>query len=92
MPDDPEMKPAQSPTRTREEGKIIGSMLVRGLPGRGEGRQEYEEVHRAAQEQAEESVAKARVPKALEGMVKRYFDSIAPESLPDEAPAQADED
>ena len=42
---------------------------------------EYEEIHRAAAESASDSLSRNRVPKALEGMVKKYFDDISPEKL-----------
>ena len=79
--DDVDFKKTQAKSKFHRQGKIIGTMLYKGLPGKGPGRQEYEEVHRAAEQAVDDSLEKARVPKALETMVKQYFDDISPEKL-----------
>ena len=79
-------KPPESPTQTAfndekspsqtSRGKILHELFVTGVPEKGEAIQEYADLLHAAREDAAGALARDKVPREYEEMVKRYFDAL----------------
>lgn len=67
-----------SPSKVNK-GKILHQLFVSGVPEKGEALVEYAEVVKTAKREAASSLARDRIPREYEGMVKRYFDSLEQE-------------
>jgi len=61
------------------QGKILHQLFVSGIPEKGEAAVEYSDVVQAAKQQAASSLARDRIPREYEDMVKTYFDSLETE-------------
>ena len=59
-----------------ERGRILQQLLVPGVPDRGESRDEYSEVVRAARQHAAGALAGDDVPREYQDVVKGYFDAL----------------
>ena len=57
-------------------GRILQQLLVPGVPDRGESRDEYSEVVRAARQHAAGALAGDDVPREYQDVVKGYFDAL----------------
>lgn len=57
-------------------GKILHQMFFYGVPEKGEALEEYRSLASAAKQEAVGSLAKTKVPREYEQMVKKYFDSL----------------
>ena len=58
------------------KGKILHQLFVSGTPEKGEALVEYTDVARAAKQQAASSLAREKIPREYENIVKDYFDSL----------------
>ena len=68
-------KSKMSPSKINK-GKILHQLFISGVPEKGEAFTEYVDVVRAAKEHAAGSLARDRIPREYEDMVKTYFDSL----------------
>jgi hypothetical protein len=60
------------------EGAILNQIFVQGLPEKGEFPEAYTSAALAAKQDAAGALARNRVPREYEEMVKGYFDSLTP--------------
>lgn len=58
------------------QGKVLHQLFVSGIPEKGEAAAEYSDVVQAAKQHAASSLARDRIPREYEDMVKTYFDSL----------------
>ncbi len=58
------------------QGKILQQLFVSGVPEKGDAAAEYASVVEAAKRHAASSLARDKVPREYEDMVKTYFDSL----------------
>ncbi len=58
------------------KGKILQQLFVSGVPEKGEAVAEYTDVVESARKQAASSLAKDKIPREYESLVKSYFDSL----------------
>ena len=68
-----------SPGRVRP-GRLLHQIFVSGVPEKGEAPAEYSDALKSARQEAASSLARDRIPREYEGMVKTYFDSLDPEN------------
>lgn len=62
------------------QGKIINHMFVQGLPEKGEASEDYVNAVQSARQEATSSLARDKVPREYEEMVKNYFDTLETET------------
>lgn len=58
------------------KGKTLQQLFVSGVPDKGDAVAEYTDVVESARKQAASSLAKDKVPREYESLVKSYFDSL----------------
>jgi RNA polymerase-interacting CarD/CdnL/TRCF family regulator len=68
-------KNEMSPSKLNK-GKILQQLFVSGVPEKGEAVAEYSDVVESARKQAASSLAKDKIPREYESLVKSYFDSL----------------
>ena len=68
-------KSTMSPSKINK-GRILHELFVKGTPEKGEAREEYSDVLRAAKQHAAGSLARDRIPREYEDVVKSYFNSL----------------
>ena len=61
-----------------QQGKILHQLFISGVPDKGEALTEYSDAVKAARQEAASSLARDRIPREYEGMIKTYFDSLEP--------------
>ena len=74
-PMDTQFQPKMSRSKINK-GRILHQLFVSGVPDKGEALAEYADMVRAAQQHAAGSLARDRIPREYENMVKAYFDSL----------------
>lgn len=67
-----------------QQGKILHQLFISGVPDKGEALTEYSDVLKSARQEAASSLARDRIPREYEGMIKTYFDSLEPGSTKEE--------
>jgi hypothetical protein len=72
---DTSFKSEISPSKINK-GKILHQLFISGIPEKGEARVEYADVVESAKQHAANSLARDRIPREYEDIVKSYFDSI----------------
>ena len=72
---DTDWKKERDPSKI-SEGRILQQVFVKGVPEKGEALVAYGSITKAAKQEAASSLARDRIPKEYEEMVKKYFDSI----------------
>ena len=65
----------RSPSQV-SRGAILHQMFVYGVPEKGEALEAYTNIARAAKQEAANSLARNRVPREYEELVKSYFDAL----------------
>jgi hypothetical protein len=80
---DTDWKKERDPTKI-SEGRILQQIFVKGVPEKGEALVAYGSITKAAKQEAASSLARDRIPREYEEMVKKYFDSIELEQSPGE--------
>ena len=65
-----------------DKGEVLGSTFVRGTPTKGQALVEYSEIVRGARDEATDALSKEEIPQGYKGLIKGYFDSIDPKSIP----------
>lgn len=58
------------------KGKVIGSFFTKGQQVKGKATVELREAASAAKEKETEALDKTRIPKAMKGYVRDYFDQV----------------
>jgi len=61
---------------TKHEGKILSETWIKGVPPKGETRLKYKAALLDAAREAEESLAKEKVPTSEKDRIKAYFESL----------------
>ena len=80
-----------SPGKVRQ-GRVLHQMFVSGVPEKGEALTEYSEALESARQDAASSLARDRIPREYEGMIKTYFDSLEPENMGKQEAGKTDAD
>lgn len=70
-----QFKPELSPSKINK-GKILHELFVSGVPQKGEALREYSVAVGAARQHAANALAREKIPREYERMVKRYFESL----------------
>jgi len=61
------------------QGKIVNQLSVYGVPDTGEAREEYTGAVLSAKQAAAGALARSKVPREYENMVRNYFDTLTPQ-------------